>query len=142
MKFVLFVSVFALSLSASPRKLGSECGLVDSTEGEDFVVTRTIGLDHATATKVNNLPTLTKQQLIIAAKETAKGDVDAPEIYNTWQAVQYLNQRGLTIVHAEAGERKVTEIRSYPGDNPYGPIFLQGTKKIVAFEQDGDIVCK
>jgi hypothetical protein len=143
MKFALIISLVTLSLSAAPRRLGSQCGLVDSTEGEDFVVTASRSLDNASYAAINKLPTLTKQQLIIAAKDVAKGDIEAPEINNTFTAVRYLRSfRGLTIVHANAGGTMVTEMRSYPGDNAYGPIFLQGTKRIVAFENDGDIVCK
>jgi hypothetical protein len=146
MRLALLVFLFAGSLSASPvsGKAGSYCGLVDSTTEEaGFIETAVRSLNQASRATIEKLPTLTKQQIIIAAKLMSEGDTDAPEIKNTFDAVEYMRRAdGPAIIHAKAGDTKVTEIRSYPGDNPVGPIFLQGTKRIIAFDNDQDISCK
>ena len=141
MKIALFLAVFSLTLSAA-WKPGSKCGLVDNTE--DYKQVRTLNLDQPEREKIAVLPTLTKQQLIIAAKATAKDMHEEVEIKNSYDAALYLERgRGdLSVITATAGKTKVTEIRAYPGDNAYGFLFVRGTNRIVGLNSDDDIVCR
>ena len=75
MKYLsLLTLVIVYSLTAGARsKLGSECGLVDTNEGDAW---QPIGsskmLDRLSPSAVEKLPLLSKQQIIISAKYFAK----------------------------------------------------------------------
>lgn len=92
--------------------------------------------------KVARLPTLTKQQIIIAAKKMA-AEEDVSTITNTESAVKYLLEAGfeLSVSHFTVNGKEFTEVKHWPGDNPYGIIFLKDTLHIVAANEDGSIAC-
>lgn len=123
---------------------GSKCGLTDATS-EDWEQSKSVDLSNANSTEINALPTLTKQQLIIAARYRATRFSET-EIRNTVQAVEYLRHNSdahtLSVDHfAYRGER-YTQVLHFPGDNPYGVIFKRETAHVVAYNSDDSISCK
>ena len=132
----------------SADRWGSQCGL---TDGKDDVAWKSIGQDQqltqATDQELKNLPTLTKQQLIIAAKEVAKEREDHfLVVKNTVQSVKYLRENSeaedVYVRNYKVKKLLVTEISYWPGGNPYGYIFLSGTTRLIAFNQDDSVACK
>lgn len=148
MKWLLvLVSFTNLSLFATP-KWGSECGLTDDKNDEAWIqVGRTLDLRKASPDKLQALPTLTKQQIIITAKDEAKdrGD-DASSIKDTEQAAEYLKanseSQDIQVANFKVKKLKVTLVSFWPGGNPYAHIFLYGTRHVIAFNQDDTIACK
>ncbi len=141
---VLFLMVsFAFSAFGSYIP-GSKCGLTDTTS-DNWEHSRSVDLSRANEEQINALPTLTKQQLIIAAKYEAKKFSEG-EIHNTVEAVEYLRHNSdaktLTVEHFAYREQRFTQVLHFPGDNPYGVIFTQGTLHVVAYNSDDSIDCK
>jgi len=149
MKALLLItlSLVTLNLQASIR-WGSQCGLTDAKDETEWKsVSENQRLTQATAQELNSLPTLTKQQLIITAKDEAKDrDDDASAIKNTVQAVKYLRENSesedVDVRNYKAKKLRVTEISFWPGGNPYGHIFLSGTTRVIAFNEDDSVACK
>lgn len=143
LSFLFLVMSFALNAHAAYVP-GSQCGLTDEA-GDGWVTTKTIDLRDASEERINELPTLTKQQLIIAAKALAVKE-EAQKIKSTIDAVEYLREASsgadLDVIHFSYKGGKFTQVLHYPGDNPYGMIFEQGTRHIVADNTDGSVNCK
>ena len=141
--FLFLAVTFAINAQAAYVP-GSQCGLTDKA-GDGWVTTKSFDLRQASEERISELPTLTKQQLIIAAKELA-GKPASSEIKSTVDAVNYLRNNSvgedLVIVHFNYAGEKFTHILHYPGDNPYGVIFEQGTRHIVALNSDDSVSCK
>ena len=147
MKLLTFsVLTLAFAFSAiGANKLGSQCGLLDSFEGEQLkAIGKGVQLDLSTPSdKVRKLPTLTKQQLIIAAKYFANENGESIEIKNTQDAINFLSgSDGINVDSFKVNKLRVTEVMYYPGENPYSVVFLLGTTHILAFGQDGTVVCR
>lgn len=147
MKFQIVSLALLLSFSSmAASKLGSKCGLTDSKDDEWLGVGRSINLTSAKSAFINALPTLTKQQLIIAAKEYIKGGGEEADIQNTVDAVNYLRQysdgHSLSVSNYQVINSRVTEVLHYPGDNPNGVIFRTGTRTVVAYNGDDTILCR
>lgn len=144
MKYSLFVMFLAVNLFAD-SKPGSKCGLTDSKD-DAWKETKSISLTDASNSRINNLPTLVKQQLIIAAKEFADFGEGSNVIKNTVDAVNYLRANSdantLSVVYYNVKRLKVTEVLHYPGDNPNAAIFLTGTRTIIAYNGDDSITCR
>jgi len=143
LSYLLLVLFFGINASAAYIP-GSECGLTDMTS-DDWEFSHTYELSNADANQINALPTLTKQQLIIAAKDTASR-FSKVKINNTVEAVEFLRHnsdaRSLSVENfAYRGER-FTQVLHFPGDNPYGVIFERGTRHVVAYNSDDSISCK
>lgn len=141
--FLFLLVAFGMS-SFGANIPGSQCGLTDTTS-DNWEHTKWIDLATAGAEQINALSTLTKQQLIIAAKyEAAK--YSESKIYNTVQAVEYLRHnsdaRFLRVEHFTYREQRFTQVLHFPGDNPYGVIFEQGTLHVVAYNSDDSISCR
>ncbi len=149
MKALLLMTLSLVTLHGQAAdRWGSKCGL---TDGKDDVTWKSVGQDqaltHATDQELNSLPTLTKQQLIIAAKEAAKEREDNAAVFkNTVQAVKYLRENSesedVYVRNYKVKKLVVTEITFWPGGNPYGYIFLSGTTRLIAFNQDDSVACK
>ena len=148
MKKWLMVLISLSSLSAmAAEKLGSKCGLTDFKEDGEWKLVKSVDLGRARDSKIQELPTLTKQQLIIAAKELAKRHAkEGLEINNTLGAVGNLrgNSEGgdLSVDYYKVKNLKITEVVHYPGGNPYGVFFIQGTRRIQAYDEDSTVYCK
>ena len=140
---VLFSLVLAITANAKP---GSQCGLTDSID-DSWITTARRSLTDASDRTISNLPTLTKQQLIIAANEESKRRGENEKFQSAVEAVDYLRESStsndVTIIHMEVdGRRMVTLVEIYPGENPYGSIFAQGTRRVIAYEKDSSVECK
>ena len=73
------------------RQLGSQCGLLDSNEADEWkVVGQPISLSNTKSETLSSLSTLSKQQIIIAAKYFVKTAGDAEKVKSTAEALQYL----------------------------------------------------
>jgi hypothetical protein len=147
-KSFLILAALTLSFSAQARdmRFGSECGLVDSSGDEALVdVGRPRSLGRATDAQIHALPTLVKQQLIIAARHLIDEHV-AVEFRDSVEAANCLREGSeagdLSVYDFRVNGRRYTQVMTYPGGNPYGVIFLAETRTVVAFTQDSDIVCK
>ena len=142
MKLTLLALFFVVSLNAMA---GSECGLTDSKD-ESWVELKSVDLTRASNARINALPTLTKQQLIITAKTFNDFGNGPSEINNTVDAVEYLRQNSdglhLSVNNYRVNRRLVTEVLHYPGDNANAAIFKTGTRTIIAFNGDDSITCK
>ncbi len=144
MKYLLSIMLtFSLAASAA-NKLGSQCGLLDTNESDDWkVASDTLSLNGSSDPKIKTLATLTKQQLIISAKYFAKQDGSEVEIKNTQQAVEYLSgPDGLTVSSVTVGNKHLTEVMYFPGENPYSVVFMAGTIHVLAYGKDGTVYCK
>ncbi len=148
MKQLLLVLISIGSLSAmATNKLGSKCGLTNFKEDGKWKLLNRIDLGTAKDSKIQELPTLIKQQIIIAAKKIAnKREEEGLDIKNTLDAVNNLrnNSEGedLSIDYYKVKELKITEVVHYPGGNPVGVFFIQGTTHIQAYDEDSTIICK
>ncbi|MEO5971025.1 MAG: hypothetical protein ABIQ95_13940 [Bdellovibrionia bacterium] len=146
MKNFLWLAVFILSTNTvfAETRWGSECGLTDQKDDSWVEVGKGLNLQKLTKAEIRNLPTLTKQQLIIMAKEFAKGSEDNVPINCAIEAVDYLKgtDDGPYISTYLVRGKKYTEVLIYPGDNPIGVIFKQGTVSIVADNGDDSIACR
>ena len=136
--------LLSTSAFAQSNKLGSECGLTDYYgDVEELGNWDDAGNNHelteASDAEIKALPTILKQQLIIYAKLSDKS------IKNTIEAVNLLRDGSdmdtLFIFDTYVGGKLFTLIRIYPGDNPYAAIFAKGSRKLVAEDNDGTIVC-
>ena len=142
---VLFL-VGASLTSFGADRLGSKCGLTDDFD-DSWVQTKQINLSQAPQSKVKKLSRLTKQQFIITAKYFAKEkNKTSGSIHNTQQAVEWLandsEAADVDVTYYNVNDASVTQVIHYPGGNPYGVIFQTGSKTIVAYNQDGAIVCR
>ncbi len=140
------ITVIALNLFAAERtKFGSECGLADDIN-DLKEVGRFISLDHASDTKINSLPTITKQQLIITAKDIAADFGHREPIKTTLDAVSVLRSfsegGGLSVQDYLSKGVRYTSVQFYPGGNPVGLIFKAGTRHAVASNGDETLTCK
>lgn len=139
------IALLALITSAHAAELGSKCGLLDTNESDEWrSAGRSISLDADTsAEELAALPLLTKQQLIIAAKYFANESDSDVEIRNTFEAVQYMSgSDGINVQNYQVKRRRITEVMTYPGENPYSVIFKRGTKQVIAYGKDGTVYCK
>lgn len=126
---------------------GSECSLTDNVdETWKYDDSKEIALGQMTAAKVQKLPLVIRQQLIIAAKDSFKFMGEAvPEGFGTAEALAHLKDvsSGDEVYHftVEVNGKMYEEIRTYPGDNASGLIFVKGTTRIVATNGDDNILC-
>lgn len=145
MKKILFITLslgILADVYAAPTKWGSKCGLTDSKD-QWAQVSKTQHLDRLNATQASALPTLLKQQLIITAKHFVNENSDHLSINSAYEAIQYLKiSQGPDVSEYQVRGRRYTEIRGYPGDNPYGVIFQMGTLTVVAYNEDDSIRCR
>jgi hypothetical protein len=146
MKNFLWLAFFILSSNSvyAETRWGSECGLTDQKDDSWVEVGKGLNLQKASKAEIRKLPTLIKQQLIIMAKEFAKGSEDNIPIRCAVEAVGYLNgtDGGPYVFTYLVGGKEYTEVLIYPGDNPFGVIFKQGTTTIVADNGDDSISCR
>jgi hypothetical protein len=132
-------STFASSAFASDEL--SECGL-PKYSGSDLMidVPGTISLNDASKQDVQDLDSLSRQQLFLAGKILSYQDLKG-----TWDAVVSLREASeandLAIAHFRVGSQRFTQVIHYPGGNPVGVIFKKGTRTAVAVIGDSDIDC-
>ncbi len=149
MKALLLISVSLLpfELKAADRS-GSDCGLTDFRNVDEWL---SLGeqqiLTQMTDQELSRLATLTKQQLIITAKEETKArDTNPAVIKNVVQAVKYLRENSesedVHVTLYKVNKLVVTEIAFWPGGNPYGYVFLRGTTRLIALNQDDEVSCR
>lgn len=126
---------------------GSECGFTDDVDDSwQYDDSKQISLGEMTAAKVQKLPLVTRQQLIIAAKDSLKFMGEAvPEKFGAAEALAHLKDvsSGDEVYHftVEVNGKVYEEIRTYPGDNSSGLIFVKGTTQVVATNGDDNILC-
>lgn len=144
---VSIVTVLVLvSQAQAARQLGNkqshkayQCGLTSSMETDDIIKVGK-SKEIKPGAQFNDLE---KQQIVIAAREMYG---DQEEITGTTQAAALLVSAGYEayISHFRVGNNETlfTQIIHYPGDNPVGVIFLKGTTKVVAYNNDGSTECK
>lgn len=124
---------------------GSKCGLSDDADADSWTLMpgNRYALSRANTQRINGLPTLLRHQLVIAAKSAANGEV---EINNALDAVNYLRHNSdsstLDVYDFRFNGNEFTQIKHYPGDNPYGFIFKRGTKNLFAYNEDGSVRCR
>lgn len=141
---IVMASFFAATASFAAGELGSQCRLTDDNANHTWEEipndTFDSDLSHATRRQIEKLPTLVKQQLIIAVR------IQAEEVVKSaYAAVQLLREASsdgdLYVYHLKINGRKYTVVKHYPGDNPYGVIFAYGTTRAVAVMSDSDVIC-
>lgn len=121
-----------ISFSAQAKiSYGSECGLIDSAD--EFEV-------HGSSLKLSEKSKLsTRQGLQIKATLEDGANLTDNEAL---AALIESSEGGDVYYQTGKFESKSYEVvRYYPGGNPYGAIFKQGSTKPLAFIQDSDIVC-
>lgn len=134
MKKLLIVTL----LSLGPEAFA--CGLPGLQDESWQVVGKRYLLDRASPKEVAALPTLVKQQLIIAAKASFQSE-EKP-IKNTAAAVGLLQKDdGPYVINYLVNGRIITQVETFPGDNRYGVIFEAGTLHIIAENGDDSIFC-
>ena len=149
MKALLLISVSLLpfELKAADRS-GADCGLTDFRNVDEWI---SLGeqqiLTQMTDQELSRLATLTKQQLIITAKEETKArDTNPAVIKNVVQAVKYLRENSesedVHVTLYKVNKLVVTEIAFWPGGNPYSYVFLRGTTRLIALNQDDEVSCR
>src|SRR5262249_49627934 len=132
---------------AASQKLGSQCGLIDSYDEFGAIdATKTLSLGKFSEEEVAALPTLSKQQIIIAAKEANRFADQDIAITNTSEAAKFLrdwSEGGEVYVKYMTfqGER-YTQVVFYPGGNAAGMVFETGSRHAVATISDSDLICK
>lgn len=145
MKTLLVLAILTLTLPsayAGRRPLGSSCGLVDYS-GDDLIQD-VEGSFQSLSSKRLKLSTLQKQQVIVAAKALSVQEEQTSEIENTAQALEILNDMtsdGAFIGKITIKGKAYDQVMTYPGDNPVGVIFKEGTVHIVAYINDSDVDC-
>lgn len=152
------VSVLASSLAAAaprqlkqpaPRPQGSECGLIDFADdlfGDDAtLIDKPLSLDRLSDAELRALPTLIKQQIVIAAMRllTESAEKFQDENDGVVTAVRLLAEAGSEANYASyrAYGSAFSEVVFYPGDNRYGAIFQFGSRSILALIEDSSVVC-
>ncbi len=116
------------------------CGLPESSSDDRMVdLPGSIDLGRATKTDVEELDSLTRQQLVIAARTLG---INA---HGTWQAVLEFRDASeagdLYVGHFRVGRDRFTRISYYPGGNPGGVIFKKGTRTAIATIDDSTLSC-
>ena len=147
MKWMLVLASFSSFSLFAATQWGSECGLTDSKDETWVSSGKVLDLAKASDARINALPSLTKQQIIITAKDTAADfGSDPKNIKSTAKAVELLRDhsesRDLQVYDYIVKKVKYTEVTFWPGGNPYGHIFHIGTTHVVALNEDGSIKCK
>ena len=144
---IIFTLFLALNSFGSTR-FGSKCGLTNAKD-ESWTRTKSFNISSWSDARITGLPTLTKQQIIIAAKDLTKGPdglVADIEIKTTIDAVNVLrgNSEGgdVYVMYYKVNRLDVTEVLHYPGGNPVGIIFKTGWKRIHAENGDDTITCR
>ncbi len=142
-KFILLMTLISssMALAAISPKWGAECGLTDAKD-DSWKELKSYNLNSASEEELAKLPTLVKQQVIVAAKYFASDDPSV-KIYGTNDAVEFLRRSdGPYITHYLVGGKRFTEVLSFPGDNPVGLVFAYGSLHVVAKNGDNDIMCR
>ncbi len=144
MKYLLSMLLTFSLVASAENKFGSQCGLIDTNESKDWIVAPgSLSFVSSSDPKIKRLSTLTKQQLIITAKHFAAENSNEEAINNTRDAVEYLVSSGeLTISSVRVGNKRLTEVMYFPGENPYSVIFKAGTTHVLAYGKDGTVYCK
>ena len=141
-RIIVLISLIGV-MGFATSKWGSECGLTDDKDESWKEISRPLYVGRLKAAKIAKLPTLTKQQIIITAKDFAKGDDDAPKIKKTVEAIEYLKRAdGPYVTNYQVRGRRYTEVIAYPGDNPVGLVFEYGSRHVVASNGDDSIECR
>ena len=150
MKRWLLVLVSATSICgmATASRLGYQCGLTDSKD-DSWKRTKSLNVSRWSEAQIDGLPTLTKQQIIIAAKDLTQGPNGLSadiEIRSTIDVVHVLrgNSEGgdVYVMYYDVRALSVTEVLHYPGGNPVGILFETGSKHIHAENGDDTITCR
>lgn len=150
MKWLSFLFLSTLSLHAfGDHKPGSQCGLTDEKNDTTWTKTKSLFVSEWKEEKVKQLDTLTKQQLIIAAKDLTKGEdgfATEIKIKTTWDAINALRENSegedVAVEYYSVNNLSMTQVVFYPGGNPVGVLFKTGTKKIYATNSDDHIECR
>lgn len=142
-KLILSIALLFAVNAAAETRYGSKCGLFDYSGDfwEQAETIRTLSFNKKSDEEISSLPTLTKQQLIIAAKVLT----EEKNIKGAAQAVRALrgySSDGVAVTYYRLKGKNYTEVIAYPGDNPYAVLFITGSRSIVAHIQDSDVVCK
>lgn len=142
---VLTMALPAMARQQFPKKAkpayGSQCGLTD-LYGDDSWRESGKGIDlrSASPSTIAQLPTIIKQQLIIAAHHQGE-----EQNLNTLGAVEFFREFSeggdLSISHFRVNGELFTQVLFYPGGNPGGSIFRYGQLRIIADISDSDVVC-
>ena len=134
--------------SFGSSRLGSKCGLTDD-KNDSWARTKSLNISTWSDARISELPTLTKQQIIIAAKDLTEGPDGLAadiEIKNTIDAVKVLRQNSeggdVYVMYYKVNRLDITEVLHYPGGNPVGIIFKTGSKRIHAENGDDTIICR
>jgi hypothetical protein len=131
------------SIAHAQTRWGSECGLTDMKDETWVEISKYQNLALYSEGQIRQLATVTKQQVIITAKEFAKASEEKIPINNTLDAVNYLKpNQGPYISNFLVNGEEYTEVLSYPGDNPVGMIFKRGSTVVVATNNDDSIECR
>lgn len=129
-------------------RTSSGCGLTKTKNGS-WIATKSLNLSMWSDSKINHLPSLTKEQIIIATKELVSFRDELTEDRGVKTAVDAIKtlsdlseSNDVVMVYYKVNNRSVTEIRYYPGGNPYGIIFETGSTEILADNEDDTISCR
>ena len=149
MKTFSFIFAAFLALNAfGSSKLGSKCGLTDAKD-DSWTTTKTLNISKWSDARISELPTLTKQQVIITAKDLTQGPTGLAteiDIKNAIDAVTVLRENSesgdVYIKYYDVKRLAVTEVLLYPGGNPVGIIFKTGSKRIHAENGDDTVTCR
>lgn len=149
---VLF-ALIALFLSATPTFAsgrdpypGSHCGLVDvyGDESTDHLIDSLPEFSIDLSKRNLKLSTLQKQQIIVGAQWILSDPENKERFKNSAEAIAALN--AATSDGAYLGKMKVSgviydRLMIYPGDNPVGVLFKEGTLRLVGGIADSDMFC-
>lgn len=145
---LLMVSMlFFLGLSSQAQsKQISKCGLPEFHE-DTLKPIKTLDLSRMKAVEISALPLLTRQQIIISARELVRQGFDITDpVTDTLSAIRALKEssegQDVFISDFSMNGIQVTFVEYFPGGNQYGIYFRHGTKTIIAFNGDGTITCK
>lgn len=140
--FTIFIALVPALFAYTP---GSKCGLTDQVD-DSWTYGRYLELGPDSPVKISSLPTRTKQQLIVTAKDYINGGGDYAEINSSKDAVNYLRKSSeggdLYVSDFSYQGHSYTQVYSYPGGNQYGLIFKRDSLNVVAENADGSIECR